>query len=421
MKPLAAILAGLALANGTLTLQAEVWPMFRGPTGQGLSAEKGVPREWSTNSNVRWRTPIPGEGWSSPVVLGQRVFVTAATEGGKSLRALCLATGDGKVVWDQSVLPQTQTRREERNSWATCTPAVDERALYVLSFNGHFVALDHSGTPLWTNRDITFYGQHGLATSLLLFEDLVIAAFDGSSDGEDKQVGWQKPWDKAVILAVDRKTGQTRWRGKRGDSRIGHATPIIWRKGAACQLISVAGDVVQGFDPHTGERLWSANSPGEGLVPSPATSEELVFSATGFGKPTILATRIGGTGNVTETHIVWRQKQNVPSIPSLLYVRPYVYALADNGTLICLQEATGEIVWRERLQTAHGASPVYADGHLYCTAEDGTTTVLATGAEAKVVARNALPGKCQASLAVSGGQLFIRTDQGLFCIGQSQR
>lgn len=119
--------------------------------------------------------------------------------------------------------------------------------------------------------------------------------------------------------------------------------------------------------------------------------------------------------------MVWRQKQNVPSIPSLLYVRPYVYALADNGTLICLQEATGEIVWRERLQAAHGASPVYADGHLYCTAEDGTTTVLATGAEAKVVARNALPGKCQASLAVSGGQLFIRTDQGLFCIGQNQR
>jgi len=398
-------------------LIAEDWPRFRGPTGQGLSTETGLPRSWNQNSNVVWKTKVPGAGWSSPIVWGDRVFVTAAAEDGVSFRVLCLERATGKVLWNQEAFRQTLTHKEGKNSYATPTPVTDGQRVYVLSFNGKFAALTLDGALVWTNRDFTFYSQHGIGVSPILHDDLLIAPFDGSNDGEDKGIGWHTPWDKAFIVALDKRTGQLRWRASRGASRLAHPTPVVWRRGPGAQLISNAGDVVQGFDLKTGERLWSVHSQGEGVVPSPVLGEDMVFTASGFGKPTIRAVRLGGKGDATATHIAWELPKNVPMMSSFLYVKPWLFTVNDNGMAMCLKADTGEILWQQRLAGNYSASPVYADGQIYFLAEDGLTTIIEAKPEFKVVTKNPLNEKCQASMAISKGRLFIRTEENLYCIG----
>ena len=396
---------------------AENWPGFRGPTGQGISSETGIPIEWSATSNVVWKAEIPGLGWSSPIVWGDRVIVTTATNGGVSCRVICLDRLSGKVFWDTEVVQQTPRRKEDRNSYATPTPVTDGQRIYVAFGDGSLAALSMAGVVIWRNRDFKFYSQHGLGVSPILYQDLFIIPFDGSSDGEDKKVGWQKPWDKAVILAFDKQTGKVRWTGRRGLSRIAHVTPNILREEGSDQLVSGAGNVVQGFDLKTGERLWSVDSQGEGVVPSIVIGKGLIFSASGFEKPTIRAIRTGGKGDVTETHIAWEQTKGVPSVPSFVYYEPYLFAIADAGIATCLQAETGEIVWQERINGTHAASPIYADGKIYFLSMEGESTIIEAKPEFKVVAKNTIDEPCQASYAVSQKQIFIRSERNVYCIG----
>jgi outer membrane protein assembly factor BamB len=396
---------------------AENWPAFRGPTGQGISSETGIPIEWSATSNVAWKVDIPGLGWSSPVVWGDRVIVTTATNGGVSCQVICLDRLSGKVFWDTEVVQQTPRRKEDRNSYATPTPVTDGQRIYVAFGDGSLAALSMAGVVIWRNRDFKFYSQHGLGVSPILYQDLFIIPFDGSSDGEDKKVGWQKPWDKAVILALDKQTGKVRWTGRRGLSRIAHVTPNILREEGSDQLVSAAGNVVQGFDLKTGERLWSVDNQGEGVVPSIVIGKGLIFSASGFEKPTIRAIRTGGKGDATETHIAWEQTKGVPSVPSFVYYAPYLFAITDAGIATCLQAETGEIVWQERINGTHAASPIYADGKIYFLSMEGESTIIEAKPEFKVVAKNTIDEPCQASYAVSQKQIFIRSERNVYCIG----
>lgn len=203
-------------------------------------------------------------------------------------------------------------------------------------------------------------------------------------------------------------------------SRIAHGMPAIWTApDGRVQVISEAGDVVQGFDVQTGERLWSGEVIGEGKVPSTVIGEGLVFTAGGWGgKESIKAFRLGGVGDLQETQLVWQQKKGIPRVPSLLYVKPHLYAISDAGIATCIKAATGEIVWQERLDGKFTASPVFADGRIYFLADNGETTVVEAAAEFRVLAKNPLGEKVQASMAVSQGHLFIRTEGNLFCIGQ---
>jgi outer membrane protein assembly factor BamB len=274
------------------------------------------------------------------------------------------------------------------------------------------------GTIAWVNRDFEFYSEHGLAVSPILYGDLLIVAFDGSSSGPDEKLGWQKPWDQAVILALDKNTGKVRWKGRRGASRIAHVTPQILSENGRDQLISSAGDVVQGFDLKTGQRIWTVSTPGEGVVPSVVIGEGLIFSTSGFGEPTIRATRTGGKGDVTGTHIVWESADDVPKIPSMLYVRPFLFLVTESGVAKCLKAATGEVVWRERLGGRYSASPIWADGRIYFLSEKGRTTVIEAGPEFKVIAQNELGEKCCASPAVSQKHIFIRSEHNIYCIGR---
>jgi outer membrane protein assembly factor BamB len=399
------------------SLPAEDWPQFRGPTGQGISTETGLPTEWSADTGIAWSTPIPGQGWSSPIVHGDRVFVTTATEEGSSLRLISLDRATGKIHWNVEVVKQgLESRLQQGNSYATPTPVTDGRHTYVVAFDGSLAAVANDGSVAWTNRDFPYYSQHGIAVSPRVYGDLLVVPFDASSQGEDKKVGFQKPWEKSFILALDKRKGEVRWKASRGLSRIGHVTPNLAREGDRDVLVSGAGDVVQGFDLASGERLWTARSQGEGVVPSVVVGDGMVYTASGFEEPTIRAVRTGGRGDVTATHIAWEQTRAVPMMPSFLYVAPHVFTINESGLAMCLDAQTGEVLGRRRVGGNHSASPILAEGRIYFLSEEGETTVVEASPTMPLVARNTLPDLCKASLAVSGGRIFLRTETTLYCI-----
>jgi outer membrane protein assembly factor BamB len=397
------MIALLILAAAATARAEQDWPRFRGPGGQGQSAEAALPESWNATTNVAWKTAIPGEGWSSPIVWGDKVFVTSATDGGKSCHVVCLSATDGKIAWDTTVFEQSTERKEGKNSWATPTPCTDGERVYAVFGGGSVAAVDFSGAVVWTNHDVKFYSRHGLGASPILHDGLLIMPYDGSNRV-----------DKAEVAALDVKTGKRVWTGKRGKSRIAHATPIV----VDGQILSIAGDAVQGFEPKTGALLWTVYCQGEGLTPSPVAGDGMLFAASGFEKTTLRGIKLGGTGDVTSTHVVWEQKKGVPTQPSLLYVKPHLFAVTESGVATCYKGESGEIVWQERIadKTVFSASPVFANGKIYALSEAGETIVLAAGAEFKILSRNPLGEKCQASPAVSRGRIYLRSDKNLFCI-----
>jgi outer membrane protein assembly factor BamB len=402
------------------TGRSENWTRFRGPSGQGISTESGLPIRWSPNDNVAWKTAIPGEGWSSPVIHGDDVFVTSTTDDGRWCHVICVDRRSGQIRWNTKVFKQETNKTRNENSYATPTPTTDGQHVYAVFSSGKIVAVDFDGKVAWINRDIKFYGHHGLAASPILYENLVIMAYDGSSDGENNKVGWKIPWDQAVLLAVDKTSGKVRWRGKRGLSRLGHVTPNVLRGSGADQIISGAGDAVQGFDPTSGRRIWSIYSKGEGVTPSIVIGDGIVFSCSGFEAPTIRVIRPDGQGDVTDSHIIWEQTKGVPALASMLYVDPYIYSVGVEGVVTCFDATSGDIVWQDRVGGKHSSSPIYADGKIYFLSEqEGESVVIRSGPKLDILARNRLDEICKASMAASQGNLFIRSEQHLFCIGPS--
>jgi len=343
--------------------------------------------------------------------------VTATEDDGASLRLICCDMAQGDLVWNKELLRQKTGHKSRLNSYATSTPATDGKRIYVAACDGRVVAVTMAGEPAWINADFDYYSEHGLAVSPILYEGLVIMAYDWSSRGPDKKLGWQTPWDKALILAINAETGQGRWQGRRGSSRIAHVTPLIVNVDGTDQLVSGAGDVVQGFDLQSGQRLWTVDCPGEGVVPSVVAGDDLVFTTSGFGAPAIRGIRPGGPGGAEKAQIVWEATDAVPKVPSMRYASPYLYLVSDSGVAQCLQGQTGAVVWRTRLRGKFSASPVWAAGKVYFLAENGTMTVIEAGPKFKVLAESQVGEKCYASLAIAQGRLFIRSEKHLLCIG----
>lgn len=393
----------------------ENWMQFRGSTGQGISSEKQLPITWTATKNIKWKASLPGNGWSSPIVFEDHVFLTTASEEGVSCRVICVNRNDGSIEWNTEVHRQKPGAMRKQNSYATPTPVTDGKYVYSVFYDGTVIAVDFTGKIVWKNSEVKFFSLHGLGASPILANGQVIMPFDGSSR-KDTQVGWKIPWDKAVVLSLDAGNGSVRWKGTRGDSRVGHVTPLLINNGR--QLVSAGGDRVQGFDPETGKRIWSIYSQGEGVTPSPAVGGGLIYTSSGFEAPTLRAIRLGGQGDVTNTHIAWEQKRGVAALSSLLYVKPYLYSISRDNILHCIDASSGKIVWLERLSGVHWASPVYADGKVYILSEDGVTIVLRPGAKYDEVARNDIGDTCLASMAVSQGNFYIRSAQHLYCIGK---
>jgi len=398
--------------------EPEQWSMHRGPNGQGISTATGLPTQWSATENIAWKTPIPGEGWSSPIIWNNHIFLTTATNEGRECRVLAIDRTTGEILWNTMVFTQEPGRRHPRNSRATPTPVTDGERVYAVFASGHFAALDFEGNIVWTNTELDFSSQHGFGASPLLYGDLLIAPVNPT----DGAAGFQEPWDRAFLWALDKNTGEERWRGTRTMSRIGHSTPVVIQVNGEDQILSMAGDVIQGFEPATGELIWTVRNSGEPAVPIPAIGEGMIFVSTRLTTP-ILGIRTDGRGDVTDTHVVWEQPRNSPMVSSFLYVNSILYSAIEAGTFTAFDATNGEVLWELRLEGGRpDSSPIYVDGKIYVTTHEGITTVLRPNANprlpAEVIAVNDIGATVQATLAIAGNQFFLRTETELWCIGE---
>ena len=399
------LLLWLALSGATLA--ADDWPAFRGPTGQGHSAERGLPLEWSESLNIVWKTPITGRGWSSPVVASGRVWVTTATrERGASLRLLAFDVVSGREVVNVEVFRIGSAELLNiKNSHASPTPIVDGDRVYVHFGAEGTAALTTSGEILWKAR-FRYQSQHGMGGSPVLFGDLLILSCDGSDD--------------AFVVALDTKTGKPRWRtGRRQPADQAYSTPLVVRIGDRDAVVSVGAFRATAYDAPTGKEIWRV-SYGDGFsnVPSPVFGHGLVYIATGFQQPSLIAVRPDGQGDVTKSHIAWTLERAAPLTPSPLIVGDELYVVNDVGIATCLDARTGTPRWVQRLGGNYSASPVAADGRIYFLSEEGVATVIEPGTAFRRLATNTLDGDTLASMAVSGGSIFIRSASHLYRIGE---
>jgi outer membrane protein assembly factor BamB len=401
-----------ALSLAAVSLSAEDWPQFRGPTGQGHSTERGLPVDWSETQNVAWKTPVPGIGWSSPVVAGGRVWLTTSVDTGSrlpinsSLRVLAFDAASGKEVVNVEVFRNRSAGYiNPKNSRASPTPILDGDRVYVHFGAEGTAALTTSGEIVWKTQQYKYETQHGAGGSPVVYGDLLIFNCDG----------WA---DDAFVVALDKNTGKTRWKtNRRVPFSQAYTTPLVIRVGERDQLVSVGAYRTSAYDPMTGREIWRAGyKDGFSNVPRPVFGHGLVFIATGFNDPTMIAVRPDGTGDVTKTHLAWTVARAAPFTPSPILVGDELYMVNDIGILSCLDARTGTTLWQARLPGNYSASPVFADGRLYFQSEEGVTTIVAPGKEFRRLSASRLDGAMLATMAVSDGSIFIRTDTHLYRI-----
>jgi outer membrane protein assembly factor BamB len=381
------------------------WPRFRGPTGQGETDQKGLPTEWDKGGrNVLWRAKVPGRGNSSPVVWGDRVFLTSAEPDGARRWLHCWDRTDGRLLWSRQAPERpAEPGVRDKNGYASSTPVTDgERVIAFLGSCG-LVCWDFDGNRAWHYDALAVKTTHGAAASPLLYKDLVILAQD-QNQGE------------SIFLALDKRTGKRVWEGKRPKAMT-WSTPVVVKVGGRDELILAGGETVRGYDPATGRELWSLRGPTAEVVPTVVVGKDLVYSASGRNGPT-LALRPGGAGDVTETHLAWRAVRNGPHVPSPALAAGRLYTANDTGVVTCLDAATGRLVYQQRLRDCFSASPLVAGDLLYFPGESGVTYVVRAGERFEVVAENDLGSPILASPAVAGGTLLLRTEDELVCVGK---
>ena len=398
----------LVLAFTGVVIQADDWPQFRGPAGQGHSSERGLPTLWSESRNVIWKVPVPGLGWSSPAVAGGLVWLTTAMERQYpvSLRVIALEVATGRVLVNVEVFTvEPNPALNPKNSYSSPTPIIENDRVYVHFGPYGTAALTTSGRILWKVR-LPHDPEHGNGGSPALYKDLLVINCDGIDD--------------AYIAALDKQTGEVRWKTPRRKP-WGHAysTPLVIRAGTQDQVVSVGAFRVAAYEPQSGSELWRVEyGDGYSNVPRPVYAHGLVYITTGLQHPSLLAIRPDGAGDVTATHVAWRLERGVPVTPSPLLVGDELYVVNDLGIVTCLDARTGRSRWQQRLQGNFSASPVFADGRIYFLNELGVTTVIAAGKEFRRQAVNSLEEAWTlASMAVSDGSLFIRSADHLYRIG----
>lgn len=402
------------------TALAEDWPEFRGPTCQGLSSAIGLPTEWSpaTNKNILWKMALPGIGWSSPVVVGDRIYLTTAVpvdgeeiaDAERSLRVLCLQAMDGKILWEQEVFHQDKGAAavHKKNSHASPTPIHEDGKLYVhFGHQGSACLNAADGTLVWKTQSFAYSPVHGNGGSPIIEGDLFIFNADAESD--------------PAVIALNKNTGTLVWKFDRvsdAKSKFSFSTPLMIDVKGQRQLISAGSGVVNALDPLTGKEIWKAfYDQGFSVVPRPLYAHGMVYVATGYGKPVCLAIRADGQGDVTATHIAWRIEKFVPHNPSMTIVGDEIYFVADNGVLTSADAKTGEVHYQERCTGPISASILYADGKLYLQDEKGLGVVVKPGKTFEILAKNDMVERSLASYAVVENDLLIRTEGHLWRVG----
>lgn len=421
----------------------ENWPHWRGPSQTGVSTERGLPERWSERENVAWRAPVRGLGISSPIVWGDYVFVTsqigrsarragthptlvqggspsaagerplgggAASAGGRvSFLVTALHRIDGRKLWEYELPAEGQLAAvHDKHNLASSSPVTDGRRVYAWFGTGQIVALDMAGRLLWSRHLGREYAPFdinwGHSSSPALFNDaLVLLCYHDPA---------------AYLMSLDAASGKTLWRVPRGKDINSYSTPLVVQTKAGSELVVNSSIGVSGHSPTTGELLWHIEESNRFPIPMPVASDGIIYTSRGYRSGPYMAIRPGGKGDVSKSHIVWRTDTGAPYVSSLVYYDGFLYMAGDVGVLSAIDAKTGQRVWQERTGGVFTASPVAADGKIYLLSEDGQTIVLAAGKTPRVIARNRLDARQLASPAISGGRIFIRTDDGVIAVGQ---
>lgn len=430
---------GFVFSLAALSLHAENWPQFRGPTGDGHSTARNLPLTWSETNNVKWKTAIHGKAWSSPVIWNDRIWLTTAPEDGTQLYAVCIDRLSGKIIHDLKLfeVPNPQFCHKF-NSYASPTPVIEDQRVYI-TFGSPGTACLDSGTGhfIWQRRDIECNHYRGAGSSPILYGNLLIMNFDGS--------------DHQFLMALDKDTGKTAWRTERsidfkdlgpdgkpqteGDLRKAFSTPHVANVAGEPILISIGAKAVYGYKPNSGEEIWRVEERTSHSASSrPVVAKDgTIFAPTGWSNGQLLALRAGKKGEVLDANapipeaagspsgsrqlaLLWKAKRNVPRKPSLLLVDDLLFMIDDGGIASCVEAKTGAEVWRERVQGNYSASPIYAEGRIYFCSEEGKTTIVEASRTFKKLAENTLADGFMASPAVVDNALYLRTRTHLYRI-----
>lgn len=410
-----ALILLLASLLGAPPLAAQDWPEFRGPTAQGHSDAVDLPLTWSEAENVVWKVPIPGQGWSSPVMRDGKVWLTTgiseedSQQVQHSLRALGLDFDSGRLLHDVEVIAlEGPPSLHTKNSSASPTPILEADRVYVHFGDFGTAALDGRGKILWKSRNLRYVEQYGPGSTPAIADDLLLISCDGT--------------DTQFVAALDKNDGTVRWKTLREDGDMAYSTPLVIDAAGLRQVISTGGNVAVAYELTTGEKLWWIRYLGFSQVPRPLFVHGLVYLVNpALGRPELYAVRPDGRGNVTRSHVVWKWERGVPITPSPLIVGSEIYFVSDGGVLTCLDAQEGTLRWRERLGGSFSASPAFADGKIFLLDEDGKTTVIGPGKHFGKLAENQLEGRTLASMAIAGRSLLIRSDTHLYRIEKSSR
>lgn len=396
------------------TLSAdENWPRFRGPRGDGHAEASNLPLTWSETENVRWKTPLPGKAWSSPVVWGDQIWLTNAPEDGKQLSAVCVDRATGRVVHNVVVFQIEEPQYcHPVNSYASPTPVIEAGRLYV-HYGSHGTACLDTATAkvLWTRQDLPCNHHRGAGSSPLLYEGLVILTFDG--------------FDQQYVVALDKQTGDTLWKADRetkfssdnGDIMKAYGTPVVLPIGGRPLLVGTAAEVTVALDPLSGEEQWRVHHGGMNAATPPLWGDGLLYINSCAGGLGLAALRPEGQGILPQEQFAWTSKLGIPKRSGPLLIDGLITMANAGGVATCLDARTGEKVWQQRIGAKVWASPIYAEGRIYYFGSEGRMPVIQPGREFKLLAENRLDDGCMASPAVSGDALIVRTKTHLYCIG----
>jgi outer membrane protein assembly factor BamB len=416
----AAGLSGAELRAGELS--TENWPGWRGPRGDGSSLERDVPVHWSDSENVAWKAPVPYLGHASPIVWGDRIFLVGTDAARLDRMLLAYDRTSGKLLWEKAVVRSPLEGKHRLNSYASSTPATDGELVYVSFLEKNeapekdqmlVAAYDFEGAERWRARPGVFSSVHGYCSSPVIFEESLIV--NGDHDGE------------AYIVALNKATGATLWKTPRENRTRSYCTPIIRDIDGRTQMLLSGSKCVASYDPRDGSRHWIIDGPTEQFVASLLYTHDLVFVTAGFPELHCLTIKPTGKGKITDSLIAWHHQGKIASyVPSPIAVGDYILVASDFGLATCFDARDGTIQWSKNLSRHYSASLVSAGGLAYFLDDAGVAQVVKPGKEFEAVAVNKLfpsdtadeeKDACSASPAISQGQIFIRTEKALYCIG----
>jgi hypothetical protein len=390
------------------TALAENWPGWRGPTRNGVTTDTGVPETWTAKDRILWTAVLPGVGTSNPVVWDDRVYLTASSGRDQSeLHVLCFDRDTGRLVWRQRLWGSAPTLFYAVSGMAAPSPVTDGRHLWAFFATGDVFCFDHDGRLVWQRALSDEYGvfenRFGASSSPLLFEDTVVVQCDH--------------YGASYVIALDQASGANRWKSDRPGSWLSWSSPQLIAAGDRVELILSGSEKLDGYDPKTGQWLWTVRGLSRECVPTPVVGDGFLIAVSG-PNGAHYAVKPGGRGDVTETHVLWKNERGTSFVPSAILVGERYYVADDKGIATCFDARNGKLLWRKRLEGRFTASPVSAEGKVFFTNEKGETVVIdASRQEYAELARNELGEDVYASPAISQGRFFFRTARHLVCIG----